>query len=352
MFFTDGSYKEDLKQYTEKIVEEYGVSSNSSEREIVCMSKEGNVVALKLYADMLFYKKIYDKHAYKKSFYLYLQSADIDIEGEKWKCGGKSYPLAFWSVGYYLVNYKRESVLKKCETIDEIEAMTLRERMKTALDLSYACLKYEKNSGAINLVGRILREASLDEELFEDIRDMLNKKLLKLTLPELTDRPDEISSTKQCADFAEILFITSAQKGYPFACNNLAAREADKILKMDESTDLEAINECIINYICYLKLAADRYEPYAANRLGLFYMKGEVSTSEGKKYFKEYVDTALAKEYFFKATEYPDSNSAWGYFNLMKYFTKMYEKDIDLMNEHMDYIKQLNPAVYDLAMDL
>jgi hypothetical protein len=30
----------------------------------------------------------------------------------------------------------------------------------------------------------------------------------------------------------------------------------------------------------------------------------------------------------------------------------MYEKDIDLMNEHMDYIKELNPEVYSIAMDL
>ena len=112
------------------------------------------------------------------------------------------------------------------------------------------------------------------------------------------------------------------------------------------------IDKCIIDYICYLKIAADRYESYAANRLGLFYITGEIKGANGTAALKGYIDPSLAKEYFEKATVYPDENSAWGYLNLMKYFPKTYEKDIDLMNEHMDYIKALNPAVYSIAMDL
>ena len=49
---------------------------------------------------------------------------------------------------------------------------------------------------------------------------------------------------------------------------------------------------------------------------------------------------------------YPDANSAWAYFNLIKYFHKDYDTNIDLLNEHMDCIKELNPAVYDIAMEL
>ena len=364
MFNSDGSYKEDIRVYTENIIERDGVSSKSSEREIVCMSEEGNLLALKLYADMIFYKKIYHKHAYRDAFDLYMKSAGMSVFEGIWSCSGRSYPLAFWSLGYYLVNYKRESVLAKCETIDVIEEMSMKDRMRTALELSIACLESENISAAINLVGRILRESSEDEELFNEIKDIVNDKVLKLDLPEMTGRPDSISTMSDAAELAELFFVTAAQDGYVFACNSLAAKEADAIVQMktkidsEETSDdgkaelQEKLNESIINYICYLKIAADKYEPYASNRLGLFYMTGEISTSNGKKVFKEYVDTSLAKEYFIRATVYPDENSAWGYFNLMKYFPKMYERDIDLMNEHMDYIKELNPAVYDLALDL
>ena len=51
-------------------------------------------------------------------------------------------------------------------------------------------------------------------------------------------------------------------------------------------------------------------------------------------------------------TKYPDSNSAWAYFNLIKYFNKSYANNLELLNEHMDYIKELNPEVYDIAIEL
>lgn len=348
MFNSDGSYKEDIKNYTEKIIERDGVSSKSSEREIVCLSEEGNLLALKLYADMIFYKKIYHKHAFKDAFDLYMKSAGMTVFEGMWSCSGRSYPLAFWSLGYYLVNYKRESVLLKCETIDVIEEMSLKDRMRTALELSIACLESENISAAINLVGRILSEASEDEEIFNEIKDIVNDKVITLDIPEMTDKLSKIESMHDAAELADTFFVTAAQDGYVFACNSLAAKEAEKIVKQESGDE----SESIINYICYLKIAADKYEPYAANRLGLFYMTGEIASGDGKKVFKEYVDKPLAKEYFLRATVYPDANSAWGYFNLMKYFPQMYEKDIDLMNEHMDYIKELNPAVYDLALDL
>ena len=40
------------------------------------------------------------------------------------------------------------------------------------------------------------------------------------------------------------------------------------------------------------------------------------------------------------------------YFNLIKYFHKDYDTNIDLLNEHMECIKELNPAVYDVAIEL
>ena len=82
-------------------------------------------------------------------------------------------------------------------------------------------------------------------------------------------------------------------------------------------------------------------------------MIGEIRSSDGREmYFRYYINTTFAKKYFQKATVYPDSNSAWAYLNLIKYFHKDYDTDIDLLNEHMDCIKELNPAVYDIAIEL
>ena len=130
--------------------------------------------------------------------------------------------------------------------------------------------------------------------------------------------------------------------------------EAEKIVKLckEQPSDQHDLSAQIENYIRYLTIAADKYEPYAANRLGLFYKTGEIRCSEGKIYRKEFVNSALAKEYFLRATVYPDSNSAWAYFNLLKYYPLEYDQNLELMGEYMDTIKVLNPEVYDLVLDL
>lgn len=95
-FTCDGSYNADLKEYTEQILEKSGVSSQSAEREIMYMSNQGNTVATKLYADLVFYKKIMRRNPYREAFYLYLKSAGITISDTgEWSNSGVSYPLSF-----------------------------------------------------------------------------------------------------------------------------------------------------------------------------------------------------------------------------------------------------------------
>lgn len=353
-FTCDGSYNADLKEYTEQILEKSGVSSQSAEREIMYMSDQGNTVTTKLYADLVFYKKIMRRNPYREAFALYLKSAGITIdENGIWTCSGVSYPLTFWTIGYYLVNYKRESFLLKCETIEEIDRMSFEERLTTALELACACITNVNAAGATNLIGRILREASENEELFETLGPVIRDTVAGHEFPEISLKIASCDTAAQCAAIAELFFATAAQEGYVYACNNLAAREANRIIKMlSENRDAEFIRECVLKYVHYLKISADKYEPYAANRLGLFYMTGEIFGTKGKITYREYIDPALAKEYFVKATVYPDANSGWAYFNLIKYFHKDYDNNIDLLNEHMDYIKELNPEVYDIAIEL
>ena len=384
----DGSYEAHLQEYNEGILRKYGVSSQSAEREIISMADKGNTVALKLYGDMVFYQKILRRHYYRDAFELYMRSAGISVdEDRRWKSSGVAYPLAFWWIGYYLINYRRESFLVKCEPIAVIDSMTVEDRLIYALELAAACLDYEQAPGAINLIGRIFREISENEELFEKVKiqalDILQSH--DFIQKEILTAPFDCSTAEGCGEIAEAFFLSAVKEGYVYACNNLAAREADRIVELaqqirgkqensekqvsDESKDnikeqiikeqstkeqniKEQMETSIRNYIEFLTISADKYEPYAANRLGLFYRTGEIIGTAGSTVCKDHIDSKLAKEYFLKATVYPDANSAWAYLNLMKYYHKDYDTNIELMNEHMEYIKILNAEVYDIAMEL
>jgi TPR repeat protein len=249
-------------------------------------------------------------------------------------------------VGYYLVNYKRESALADCETIDIIEEMSKFKRLALALELAVSCLKYVNVPAAYNLAGRILEKAGHEREVFEAISGVIKECVSGKSLEGLGE-VGECSEIKDCLELARLFFKAASDKAYVYACNNMAVAVAEKIVWGDRND-----KENVDRYAEYLRLAADRYEPYAANRLGLFYACGEVRCSDGAVNLREYVDMPKAKEYFLKATRYPDANSAWAYFNLIKYFHKDYIKDIDLLGKHMDEIKRLNPEVYDLAMEL
>lgn len=376
-FISDGSYKKDLDFYTNEIIKEYGVSSKSSEREIICLANEGNVVAKKLYADMLFYKKLHRKNNYREAFSLYMSSAGISYKDGELIGGGRSYPLSYWNIAFYLVNYRKNSFLEKSEEIEEIEKMPYNIRLLTALKLSVSALEYEDISGSVNLIGRILslagdydkdsEEVDSQHDMYEDVAEIYNKaveecdNIKNLVSSYSEDYIDSekifINSEKDLSRLAEVFFVLAARRGYVFACNSLAAGKADEIVELYKTAksgddNLVRLDALVADYIEYLKIAADKLEPYAANRLGLFYMTGEIAGREGEIRLKKYTDTVLAKDYFQKATVYPDSNSAWAYYNLMKYFPKTFSTDIALTNEYMDYIKVLNKKVYDLAMDL
>ena len=164
----NNTYKADEQILNETVFEKYGYSSPSSEREIICLALTGNKAALKSYADLLFYKKINCRENYKKAFPLYCQAAGITFEGADIKCTGDGTPLAYYVIGYYLVNYRTESILKRCEAIDVIEDLTREERLSLALDLAVATLSACKSPAAVNLIGRIINEIpSLADRLDE-----------------------------------------------------------------------------------------------------------------------------------------------------------------------------------------
>lgn len=363
-FICDKSYEEDLRLYSEQVLKKSGACSQAAERETMYMADDpethsgkrragcGNVVAEKLYGDLVFYKKIIRQYPYRDAFDLYLRSARINIEEDgTWKCAGDGYPLAFWSLGYYLFNYRSGTFLQKCEKIDPIEKMSLNERLAMALKLSAACMEYINSAGAMNLIGRIMLEASQSQEVYEALSGVITDDIADRFFAGISLKTPVCESLQDCLTISNEFFAAAAREGYVYACNNMAAGEAEKIVKCAKAGE-KVENEMIDRYIGFLRRSADKYEPYAANRLGLFYLTGEIKSGEDRYVSREYVDFTRAKEYLKKATLYPDSNSAWAFYNLIKYFPKDYEADIELLNEHMDYIKRLNKAVYDIAIEL
>ena len=355
IFTCDGSYETDLKEYTINILTSSGVSSPNAERGIMYTADSGNTVARKLYADLIYYKKIYRPDPYREAFSLYLKASGITIADDgSWVCSGHSYPHAFRMLGLYLIDYKRTDPLRNCGRIGAIESMTRAQRLNTALLLSCACVEHTGSPEALNLIGRILREAAGDSALYSGllpaVKDSLeNHNFAKAGLQTgVMDTPEAwLKASEACLDKA-------VECGYVYACNNKAAYLADLIVtSVEEGSSIEVLEDTVNEYTGLLKASADKYEPYAANRLGLLYMTGEIHSSDGGCAISHsHINRALAREYFLKATKYPDSNSAWAFYNLIKYFHKDYDNNIELMNEHMDCIKQLNPRVYDLAIEL
>lgn len=347
-FTCNGIYKAEFDQFIEQVLTKYGKSAEATDRETIYLASTGNRVAKKEYADLIFYHKITVPNCYDKAFNLYLEAADIKLESGDCVCGGAGNPQAFAMLGYCLYNYKRDGHLKNCETIKMIEQYKggdLTERIRTALYLAASCLEYTQMPAAINLIGRILDEASRSEELGK----ALSEDIAKLT-----------------TGSSDSYFETAAKSGYVYACNSLAQHEADIIVSMciDKlnagvgefevvNTITKELGEHIDKYVSYLKMSAEKYESYASNKLGLFYGSGEINSSKyNRKFnFRTFCDSALAKEYFINATMYPNKNSAWAYYNLIKRYPKDYNSNIDLLNEHMECIKRLDPKVYDLAME-
>lgn len=370
MFECNLNYTKEYEQFTNLVLTKYGMFSQAAEREAMYLANKGNRAARYAYADLIFFGKITVPSPYEKAFFQYLQAADIAIdESGNLKCGKEGVPQAFAMLGYYFYNYKRDGYVKSCETIEGMERAgkgSLEERIRIALELSSSSLQYVKMPIAINLIGRILDEVSKSEELYLALKNDITAMVDETSFFELSAPAVKITNCATCSDASDFYYNEAAKCGYVYACNNLASREADTIIKLcareieGGKSESEVTREpsCEIKnhiekYVQYLKMSAEKYEPYAANRLGLFYIIGEIRSGRlKKKYnFRSFCDSALAKESFVTATMYPNKNSAWAYYNLLKHFPKDYNMNIDLMNEHMDCIKRLDPEVYDLAIE-
>ena len=137
-------------------------------------------------------------------------------------------------------------------------------------------------------------------------------------------------------------FQNAAEQNYIYAYANLANIYLENIFD-----DPEHQTEHMDKYILTLKKQADQYEPWAANKLGLFYLNGEIeSRKTGKKLvFSDYIDRNRSFLFFSQATSYfNDTNSGWAYANMIINFPKKYigDEDLSTLKQHLERLKSIN----------
>lgn len=92
--------------------------------------------------------------------------------------------------------------------------------------------------------------------------------------------------------------------------------------------------------------AADKHENWSANKLRLFYIKGEVEYNNNKTIFDEVIKAdkqsrSKALEYFKKAVEYTiDDSSIYTFAYMIINYPEIYKDDKDLLKYHISIIKE------------
>lgn len=308
-FFFGQTYQEDQREFTNRVLCKYGVISAPGMREIYELAKKGNIFALYEYSDMMYYGKNDTKTVNHQKAFDYLERCAgivCPTTSEKPRCN----PLALWSLSYIYYNYKPNSAIKSHHIL-QLEQLDRNNRIETAI--KYAKAAYDLNScpPAQNMLGVI----SLNEGA--EVREKYG-----LLMPYEH-------------------FSNAAADGYVYAFNRLALMDATAIF-----TDPQNKVTHLKNYINHLTKAANRYENWASNRLGCFYLNGEVFCFiDGKRYsefFPDYSNRHTAFRYF-KASfsNIVDSNSAWGYANMIIHFRSTNLCDSDIA-KYINKIKNLN----------
>lgn len=303
-YFSYGQkYQSDLDEFNEQVVCKYGVNSEPGKRAIMELAFKddgtSNVFALCEYGDMLYYGSgdFISSPNYSEAIKIYEIAAGIrKTQNMETVC----HPLALFSLSYIFYNYHRRGILKNIENIDYLDDFSEIERLELAIHYSKLSLSFLKNGATYNNLGVI--SASL------------------------TKKEREQYHLKAPSEYYQIAITHH----YIYAYNNLAMSEVDLIEK-DPENELTHLSKCIE----YLTYAVQKHEPWSANWLGNFYLFGIVRNINKK--YEQYIDLDKAKEYFLSAIQYHiDQNSAWAATNLLLYFPTIYEKNMDLLNHHLN----------------
>lgn len=343
------TYELQLHEFSEKVTKLYGTTSEPATRAILCLADQKNIIAKYEKAEFYYYGNRRNiPQNIPKAYGLYKEVAGLDVHSDlpQERNTNSIHPLALWTLGYILFNYRRDkSELKKCAPIKEIDGWL---ESKGRLFVIEKAIKYAKFTldliecaPSANILGRI---ALLTDNDLPGIDD------LKLTESLLS---------------AEEYFKYAADKGYVYSINNIALLECNKIFT-DEVNAKKHLN----NYLLYMKSSASQYESWACTELGNFYRTGEIvrwkddfsERTKENKVFKS-ISSEKALFYYRKASEINlDISSGWSCYNIIMYFSdfvksegKLYEyvvKIADLGEEKIiKRTKNILPKIYGLEYE-
>lgn len=315
-FFFGTTYEKDLTEFNEEVTCKYGVTSKPGIRAIISLAERNNheganIFALYEYADMLYYgsengpsKNI---NAAFKTYKLISSTND----------NSPCHPLAQWTLAYIYYNYHQpKTELENCDIIPEIEGLKRIERLKEAIRYAKYAYDLVNNPAAANILGKICMITDKEVPGIESIK--------------------KEAGLKEAKEY----FQDAAKQEYVYAYANLANIYLEEIFD-DPANQIQHLDD----YLLALKRQADQYEPWAANKLGLFYLNGEVvSRRTGEKLSfteapNDYRDRTRSFLFFSQATSYfNDTNSGWAYANMIINFPRKYigDEELSTLKQHLE----------------
>ena len=297
-------YRQDLEEFSNYVLCRYGVTSNPGIKAIMELSEKGNMFALCEYGNMYYYgNRIYPKKDLNKAIEYYRKAAGVDDweNIDETKCN----PFALWSLSYIYFNYKRRLDLKNAKNVHRLDLLDSNVRVEFAINYAKKTVELNDYTPAYNILGLIAQFANKEITRKHKLNDPLH------------------------------YFQLAASRDYIYAYNNIAHLEKEAIFK-DGNNQAEHLKK----YLHYMAIAANKHENWAANKLGLFYLKGIVEHEDNKIILEEMIDKEKALEYFTKAVEHTaDDNSIFAYANMILEFPERYKNNKELLKNHISIIR-------------
>lgn len=280
------SLEKDIKEYTENVLLSVGSSGIPGMSKLYALANKNdspNIIALYEMGELEYYGRGPSGNAanhFEEAYGYYKATLELN----------EVHPLALWSIAYIMFNYKRENTELENAIITELDDYIAKQGknrnwyMEIIYNVeesyAYGC------AAAANLIGKII------------------------------DAPEELFPTKYKISYrykkAEDYYKESAMRGYMYGMNNYAQKLIEKANNLSEKE-----NEYYSEALKYLKQSADMGEPWAANKMGLYYLKG--------LYIKDKViikkDLELSFYYFKKSFVMSGMrNNYWACLNLFHYY--------------------------------
>lgn len=303
----------DLDEYNNKITLMYGVSGNPGMYQLYSMAErdEPNIIALYECGELEYYGKgPSGKVNYQKAYEFYEKTMECNAE----------HPLATWSIAYMMFHYSKEKADKNPEyRVQEFEEELCNGKKRSWYESILLNVQSSYNYGcaaAANLLGKIV-DAS-DEEFPISRRGMYKNK-----------------SAKE-------LYKESADGGYVYGCNNYASKCIKEANAITDTKKISEKKELLREAIYYLEKSACLGNPWAANKMGTYYVEGfsvdeevlvEKNVERAYRLFEYACVMVHAENYF------------WPLINICNYFWLNKESEKYLIVPKERIIKELKEAL-------